>query len=331
MPVKTKRTPLNLTFQNFFLRLSLVLVMLALISGISLDYLNFRQKETSYLPWTWLTRPSVSTQAGEKVEKKVKTASRQKPARQEKPVSKPAADISSQTDLPLVAIIIDDLGQDLSFMRALINLQVPLTVAILPEARQALETAQLASDQQFDVLIHLPLEAFNGQTIGTGADGLITTTMSREEIWTRLEKDLERLPMAKGFNNHMGSKGTTNQYLMETIMEFLKEKNLFFIDSKTSPKSIAYDLAVNMKIPAGSRQVFLDADEDRSKIKDRLFELFLSAKKNGQAIGIGHPFQETLQILETYLPEARNYGVQLTRVSEIIDRQKNTGQKKASD
>jgi len=86
-----------------------------------------------------------------------------------------------------------------------------------------------------------------------------------------------------------------------------------------------------MKVPAASRQVFLDADEDRSKIRDRLIELFLSAKKNGQAIGIGHPFLETLQILEAYLPEARNYGVQLTRVSEIIDRQKNTGQKKASD
>jgi len=69
MPVKTKRIPPNLTLQNFFLRLSLVLVMLALISGISLDYLNFQQKETSYLPWTWLTRPSVSTQAEKKVEK----------------------------------------------------------------------------------------------------------------------------------------------------------------------------------------------------------------------------------------------------------------------
>jgi len=331
MPVKTKRILPNLTFQNFFLRLSLVLVMLALISGISLDYLNFQQKETSYLPWTWLTRPSVSTQAEKKVEKKVKTASRQKPVKPAKPGPQPVAETSNQNNLPLVAIIIDDLGQDLSFMRALINLQVPLTVAILPEAGQAIETAQLAADHQFDVLIHQPLEAFNGQTIGTGADGLITTTMSQEEIWSRLEKNFERLPVAKGLNNHMGSKGTANQYLMEIIMEFLKQKNLFFIDSKTSPKSIAYDLAVKMKVPAASRQVFLDADEDRSKIKDRLIELFLSAKKNGQAIGIGHPFLETLQILEAYLPEARNYGVQLTRVSEIIDRQKNTGQKKASD
>jgi len=331
MPVKIKHIPKNPNFQNFFFRLSLILAALALISGISLDYLNYRQQETAYLPWAGLRHPSVPAEAEKKAEKKVETARRQKPDRPEKPGPQPVAETSSQKTLPLVAIIIDDIGQDLNFMKALINLQVPLTVAILPDAGQAIETAQLAVDQQFDVLIHLPLEAFNGQTIGTGADGLITTAMSREEIWSRLEKDYERLPLAKGLNNHMGSKGTANQYLMETIMEFLKQKNLFFIDSKTSPKSIAYDLAVKMKVPAASRQVFLDADEDRSKIKDRLFELFLLAKKNGQAIGIGHPFQETLRILEAYQPEARNFGVHLARVSELIDRQKDTGRKNASD
>jgi polysaccharide deacetylase 2 family uncharacterized protein YibQ len=151
--------------------------------------------------------------------------------------------------------------------------------------------------------------------------------MSQEEIWSRLEASLELLPAARGLNNHMGSKGTASQYVMEIIMEFLKQKNLFFIDSKTSSKSIAYDLALKRQVPAASRQVFLDADEDRSKIKDRLFELFTLARKNGQALGIGHPFEDTLRTLKTYLPEAKNYGVELATCSQLIKRQQEIRQK----
>ncbi|MDD8021339.1 MAG: divergent polysaccharide deacetylase family protein [Acidobacteriota bacterium] len=315
MAVKISRVKKSSNFQGIFFELSIILAALALISGTALDYLNFKQNKTAYLPWSWLTNHPDG-----QAEKKFETSSK-KPIRPEGPYTGSASAILAQKKLPLAAIIIDDMGEDLTFMQELINLRVPLTVAILPDSENAAKTAQLAARYQIDVLIHLPLEAFNGQTVGLGADGLITTAMSREEIWSRLEKDYERLPEARGLNNHMGSKGTANQYLMEIIMEFLKEKNLFFIDSRTSPQSIAYDLAVKRRVPAASRQIFLDADEGRNKIKDRLFELFSLAKKNGQAIGIGHPFEETLRILKAYLPAARNYGVQLATASEMIVRQ----------
>lgn len=321
--IPAKSDPKRLTFdsRHFFLKISLVLAFLALLSGLLLDYLSFKQQRTAYLPWATLIEHRLPAHLAKKAEKKASGAGQKKVTKREEPTPQSPSDRTDEQTLPLVAIIIDDMGQDLNFMRELVNLKVPLTVAILPDAEQAVDTAKMAVSHQLEVIIHLPLEAFNGQMAGSGADGLITTSMSQEEIWARLESSWERLPVARGLNNHMGSKGTASQYVMEIIMEFLKQKNLFFIDSKTSPKSIAYDLALKRQVPAASRQVFLDADEDRGKIKDRLFELFALARKNGQALGIGHPFEDTLRVLKTYLPEAKNYGVELATCSQLIKRQ----------
>ncbi|MCR4409730.1 MAG: divergent polysaccharide deacetylase family protein [Candidatus Saccharicenans sp.] len=218
----------------------------------------------------------------------------------------------------LVAIVIDDMGEDLNFLRELINLKVPLTVAILPDSGLARESAALAEKNGLEVIIHLPLEAFNNHLTSAGAEGLITTSMSPQDVRSILERDLSLLPQARGLNNHMGSKATSSQDLMEIIISFLREKNLYFLDSKTSPRSVAYELALKKKVPAAARQVFLDADEDRSRVKDRLMELFNLARKNGQAIGIGHPFPETLEVLKTYLPRAAEFGVKLAPVSALV-------------
>ncbi len=195
MPVKIKQVKSYLSSPGFFFKVSVVLSALALVSALGLDYLSFKHNETTYLPWAGFSNHPSSSPVAKKTEKKVLTDDQKKPVTLETSDLQTGAETSSQKHLPYVAIIIDDMGQDLGFMQELINLQVPLTVAILPDARQAMETAELAANHQIDVLIHLPLEAFNGQAIGAGADGLITTTMSQEEIWARLEKSYERLPV----------------------------------------------------------------------------------------------------------------------------------------
>ncbi len=215
-----------------------------------------------------------------------------------------------------VAIVIDDLGGDLAFLQELINLKVPLTVAIIPELALAKESAELAERNNLEVIIHLPLEAFNHQT--GGAEGLIRTSMSPVEVRQILERNLSILPSAKGLNNHMGSKATADESLMEIIISFLKDHDLYFLDSKTSSRSIAYELALKKKVPAAARHIFLDADEDRRKIPGRIVELFNLARKKGQAIGIGHPYPETLEALKTYLPKAADYDLQVVPVSALV-------------
>jgi hypothetical protein len=394
------KPPNSLKGQLLFLSASLAI--LAIISAFWLDYLNFNQKDISYLPWTSTTRNNgqaelsasgshdslagflrqILEQAGlppesiseeltrenqsytlvkttakeyKKIkddflralkDKKIETRLREQnintgevvvtvelkqksrirgyvvfrypqPALANEPGKIPTIP-EREKPLSKVALVIDDLGEDLNFLKELVALNCPLTVAIFPEAPLTRETAELATKNGLEVIIHLPLEAFNMQISSAGADGLITTSMSLMEVRYILERSLSLLPQAKGLNNHMGSKATTDEALMEIIMTFLKDKNLYFLDSRTSPKTVAYDLAIRKKVPAASRQVFLDADEDRNKVEDRMNELFNLARKNGQAIGIGHPYPETLKVLKTYLPKAEEYGLKVVPVSELV-------------
>lgn len=239
------------------------------------------------------------------------------PPATEKTSPAPPPLITARKSLKKVALVIDDMGNDLDFLQELINLQIPLTVAILPDALFAARTAELAQENGLEVILHLPLEALNGKSYA-GADGLIRSSMPPEEIRSILERDLSIIPQATGLNNHMGSRATADPYLMEIILDFLKEKNLFFLDSKTTSRSIAFELAVKKGVPALSRHVFLDADENRTGVKNRLEELLKYALKHGQAVGIAHPFPETLEALRQYGAEAARLGVEPVKLSDLL-------------
>jgi len=133
-----------------------------------------------------------------------------------------------------------------------------------------------------------------------------------------MSENLGRVPHIKGVNNHMGSKITSDEALMRLILEPIREKGLFFLDSRTSSRSVAYAVARRMNIPAAFRQVFLDADDDNRLIKDRLLELFRLAQKSGGAIGICHPFRETLSILKENFHLLESYGLEAVVVSRLM-------------
>ena len=189
-----------------------------------------------------------------------------------------------------MALIMDDMGEDLGALSALLDIDVPVTIAILPESSHAAEAVAMARARDREVLLHLPLEAINGQEIYRGTDGFITTDMGKDEIIRRFRADLSRVPHAVGVNNHMGSRFTTDPGLMKVLLSAIKAEGLFFIDSRTIAGSVGFSEAGKLGLPTAERDVFLDADEDRSLIRDRLVELLRMARKRGSALGICHPF-----------------------------------------
>jgi polysaccharide deacetylase 2 family uncharacterized protein YibQ len=144
--------------------------------------------------------------------------------------------------------------------------------------------------------------------------------MGDEEIRSLLTEELDRVPYAQGVNNHMGSKVTADTAMMRAILEPIRERGLFFLDSRTSGKSVAYDVAVGMGIPAASRQVFLDADGDTGRIRERLLELFRIARRDGRAVGICHPFRETLRALKESFGLLGSYRLEAVFASEMARR-----------
>ncbi len=216
-----------------------------------------------------------------------------------------------------VAIIIDDMGYSLEAIQEICSFQKPLTVSILPFSPLAQETARIAHQNNLEVMLHLPLESINSNE-ENDIEGLIHSQMSEEEIRRTMDSDLEQVPYIKGVNNHMGSKITPNEIFMTIILGAIKDRNLFFVDSRTSIKSMAYTVAQRMKIPSAYRHVFLDGELREDYIKGQLIELFRRAQRNEKAVGIGHPTDMTLRVLRENLHLADKYKIELVFVSQIV-------------
>lgn len=217
-----------------------------------------------------------------------------------------------------VALIMDDMGNSLETLDELIALGRPITVSILPYSAHAAETARIAHERGLEVLLHLPLESVNNHESMEGTEGLIMAMMTEPAIVAAFEASYDRVPFATGTNNHMGSRFTADRDLMRTILKPIKERGLFFVDSRTTAKTVALDEARKMGIPATQRDVFLDADEDRGRIRGRLTELLQKARKKGHAVGICHPFPETLAVLKSSLFLLDSYNLEAVPVSKLV-------------
>lgn len=229
-----------------------------------------------------------------------------------------AKKVPSGEPKPKVALIMDDMGNSLDAIYDILSIQKPITVAILPYSPLSEETAQLAHQSGFEILLHLPLESINNEGENNNIQGLIHSHMSVQQVIDILDKDLNQVPYISGVNNHMGSKITPNDSMMYTILQRLKERNLFFVDSRTTSDTVAYDIARRLNIPSAERHVFLDVETDEDYIKEKLFELFTLAQRNGMAVGICHPLPETLKVLKENFHLVDEYGIEPVFISKVV-------------
>lgn len=232
------------------------------------------------------------------------------------PTDKPAtvAPPIAKSDLPKLAIIIDDMGNDLRAAKKLQNLQIPLTFSILPYSVHAAATANNAPEH-IEIMVHVPMQAINGDS--DNEKGVLRTDMTEAELAQVLREDILRVPRATGINNHTGSLLTQQPVPMQVVMFILKEKNMFFVDSVTTDKSLANSAAMMVKVPTVPRDVFLDHVADKAKIKAQLYLAVRYAKQNGFAVAIGHPRELTLEVLLKELPELQK-EVEFVKVSELV-------------
>jgi polysaccharide deacetylase 2 family uncharacterized protein YibQ len=218
---------------------------------------------------------------------------------------------------PQLAIVIDDLGYAKGgITRDIIDLEIPLTVSILPTLRYSRDVLDLARGKQRCVLLHLPMESETRRRFDVEP---ITIGMSDQEIDATVRRYVKSLPGIDGVNNHQGSLATADRRVMTAVMGALKDSNLFFLDSLTSPKSVAYNAAVQTGLHAAQNYLFLDdATERRDDVADRLRELVKMARIHGSAIGIGHPHPWTLEALRDNLEYLDTAGVELVTVCELV-------------
>ncbi len=222
---------------------------------------------------------------------------------------------ASPSEAGRLAIVIDDLGYSAELGRQTVELPGAFTLAILPQAPYSLQLAQAASDQGKEVMLHNPMSNTRGLPLDAGG---LTGLMDKKTFLAVLAHNFERLPQARGLNNHMGSQLTQEAKAMGWLMEYLGGRGAYFVDSRTSAKSRALETAQRYRIPSLQRDVFLDHERDPVQIERQLDQALALAKKRGYAIAIGHPYPETLTQLRQ-LPEKLEFaGVELVPISELM-------------
>ena len=220
---------------------------------------------------------------------------------------------------PRVAIIIDDMGSSKRRARELINLEAPITLSFFPLSRNSRKLAQEASEKGKEVILHMPMEPHGFPEINPGK-GALLMSMAEGELHRQIHENLEAIPFIKGVNNHMGSRFMEDDQRVSILIKELRGRNLFFLDSRTTPKTVGYRIAKKMDIKTGQRDVFLDNNSyDEAEIKKNILALAKIAKTEGKAIGIGHPHPATIKSLREMIPKLKKRGVEIVPLSQIME------------
>jgi uncharacterized protein len=232
--------------------------------------------------------------------------------------------------LPAIGIIIDDLGYNLQDGERALALPGAVTYSILPRTPLATTLAQRAAGLGKDVLLHLPMEAEHGNSqLGPGA---IILGMTREEVMSTMIDNLASVPNAIGVNNHMGSLLTAEREPMSWVMQALRDHGrMMYVDSRTTPRTVAASAAREQQLPFLDRDVFLDNESGYDYARQQFLQLIAHARQHGHALAIGHPRPGTLRVLEEFLPTLSQQGVRLVGMRELLSVQDQTEPQRSTD
>jgi polysaccharide deacetylase 2 family uncharacterized protein YibQ len=222
-----------------------------------------------------------------------------------------------KTGAPRLAIIIDDMGYDRAAADAVIALPFPLTVSVLPHLPISNAVAEEAYTRGDQVLLHLPMESEEGTAKAEEIE--LRVGMTAAQVSSAVRGMLETVPHVVGVNNHQGSRATSDPGLMNALMPLLRERGLFFVDSRTDAKTVAYDTAKRDGVRAASRKIFLDDTAAREAIIAQLKLAARDAARDGFSIAIGHPRPATIAALAEEVPRLESSGIRLVFASDLVD------------
>jgi len=216
-----------------------------------------------------------------------------------------------------IALIIDDVGFDRQPVEAAAALPGALSFAVIPGTPNARQSADLLSSHGHEILCHLPMEPNDYPRKSPGANAIFTN-MPSESIRKLAADDVASIPHVRGLNNHMGSRATRDSRVMRDVLSVVKAKGLYFIDSRTIAGSVGESLARSMRVPTAGRDVFLDDVETAVAIRAQLRLLAAHAEAHGLAVGIGHIYPVTMQVLREEMPRLVSKGFRFIPASEAV-------------
>ena len=147
---------------------------------------------------------------------------------------------------------------------------------------------------------------------------VLMTDMDSETIKRRINNAFFQIPTAIGMNNHQGSKASADQHVMSNVAKVIKEKGLFFLDSRTTVETVIVTTMEVFGVPTAKRNIFLDNEDSELEIRTQLEKLVKKAERDGSSIGIGHAKRKTLSVLKAEIPKLQKRGFKFVFVSEMV-------------
>ncbi len=231
--------------------------------------------------------------------------------------SKLQEEIEPKTQL---AIVVDDFGiRNNKLLDAFCSLNSNITFAILPDQKYSKHVMNKAAETGHETMIHIPMEPISYPRDNPGANA-IYVHLSENEIKRRMESYIKQFPLCVGANNHMGSFVTTDESVMRIVLQVLQDHDLYFIDSRTSQSSVAYDVAKEMLIPTFENQFFLDTPSITDQtVSRKLKQLKYLAKSKDKILVITHcATQDRYEFLKEFVEEIEKLDFELIPVSELF-------------
>ncbi|MGD9190142.1 MAG: divergent polysaccharide deacetylase family protein, partial [Desulfobacteraceae bacterium] len=218
---------------------------------------------------------------------------------------------------PLVAIIVDDIGYDRAAAQQFIDMDAPLTLSVLPHGPFSQQLAANARAKGHEIMLHLPMEPSEFPSVNPGP-GALLFQMTPDQLIEQLTIDLDLIPGIKGVNNHMGSALSESSVHMRQIFSILKKRGLYYIDSRTTAKTVGRPSARLLQLPFAERDIFIDHFENERFIRGQLDQLIERAKQQGFAVGIAHPHPITHNVLSEFMPVIKQ-KVELVPASMVVE------------
>ncbi|MBV1906319.1 MAG: divergent polysaccharide deacetylase family protein [Pseudomonadales bacterium] len=217
-----------------------------------------------------------------------------------------------------IALVIDDLGYNLEVGERVLNLPGPVTLSLIPFTPSATALSQLALAAGQDIMLHLPMEALHNND--HDVRHLLELNMPPDIFYQTVISSLNSLPNCIGVNNHTGSLLTQHRQPMEWLMDTIQDRGLFFLDSRTTPNSVANTVAQEWGVPSLKRDVFLDHEQNLAAIEIAFERAIRIAKKKGYAVIIAHPYKSSLAFLEQSIPKLIDESISLVPLRKLIYR-----------
>ncbi|MBD3426153.1 MAG: hypothetical protein GF409_02860 [Candidatus Omnitrophica bacterium] len=226
-------------------------------------------------------------------------------------------------DLPAVALVLDDFGYTKRNLNGVRELGIPLTLAVLPNTPYSAAVCSFAEANGMEVILHMPMEP-ESDAVALEKDTL-SSEMEPEEVTGIIEKAFKSVPSARGMNNHMGSKATRDSSFMRVVLSDLKDRDMFFLDSRTCRGGVSEDIALQLELPYLKRDVFIDNELEREKIKKQLARIEKMALGGSNVVAIGHDRTMTIEVLDEVVPQMRKNGIRFVTLSEMMEENAGSG------